>query len=101
MSGVNYKDIIPDQFNLGPRTWDVQYVPCSHFRLDGDYGCCDYETATIYLNDSLEPTMMVVAFGHEYNHAEDFTRGLTEHDEVDIDARGQLFAQFLLTQKHL
>ena len=87
---------IPSQFQLGPRTWDVLIVDqMPDTESDEDcFGLCDPVHAVIYLLSGLPPAFLRTVWWHEFFHALKFTMGLDDHDEAEVDAVGQLLAQF-------
>jgi hypothetical protein len=81
---------IPRAFLLAGIRWTVE--ESTHI---SDMGHCDSETATIRLRKDLSPQVKASTFCHELQHAIRYTLGKDEHDEVEVDAQGNLLHQFL------
>jgi hypothetical protein len=81
---------IPKSFTLAGIKWTVEETP--HI---AEMGHCDPNTATIRLKKDLSAQVKGSTFCHELQHAIRFTLGKYEHDEVEVDAQGNLLHQFL------
>jgi hypothetical protein len=81
---------IPRSFTLAGILWTVE-----ESNAISDMGHCDNETATIRLRANLPEQIKAATFCHELQHAIRFTTGKDEHDEIEVDAQGNLLHQFL------
>lgn len=85
---------IPKSFQLAGITWRVVDSDAI-----SDMGHCDSESATIRLRKDLPQQVKEATFCHELQHAIRYMSGLTDHDEKEVDAQGNLLHQFLTTCK--
>jgi hypothetical protein len=81
---------IPKKFTLAGIKWTVEET-----NTIAEMGHCDPNTARIRLRKDLTPQMKAATFCHELQHAIRFTTGNYEHNEVEVDAQGNLLYQFL------
>lgn len=81
---------IPKTFMLAGTRWTVEESTAI-----SEMGHCSAETATIRLRKDLSPQVKAATFCHELQHAIRYTLGKDEHDEVEVDAQGNLLHQFL------
>lgn len=81
---------IPRTFTLAGIRWTVE-----ESSVISEMGHCAAETATIRLRKDLSPQVKAATFCHELQHAIRYTLGKDEHDEVEVDAQGNLLHQFL------
>jgi hypothetical protein len=81
---------IPKSFTLAGIRWAVEESDAI-----GEMGHCNAETATIRLRTGLSPQVKAATFCHELQHAIRYTLGKDEHDEIEVDAQGNLLHQFL------
>ena len=101
---------IPEQFELGPRHYDIMFVPISYLaskypnegeEWDNEDGFCDYQLAVIYIVDKgdLPPQHYRLAFWHEVGHAVLMDMGLLDHTEAMAETLGRSLAQMDKTRK--
>lgn len=81
---------IPKTFILAGIRWTVE--ECDAI---SEMGHCNCETATIRIRKGLVEQVKAATFCHELQHAIRYTLGKDEHDEVEVDAQGNLLHQFL------
>ena len=81
---------IPKLFVLAGIKWTVEETDAIT-----EMGHCASETATIRLRKDLSPQMKAATFCHELQHAIRYTLGQDDHNEVEVDAQGNLLHQFL------
>jgi len=81
---------IPKHFNLAGIRWSVEETDAI-----SEMGHCAAETATIRLRKGLSNQVKAATFCHELQHAIRYTLGLDEHNEIEVDAQGNLLHQFL------
>lgn len=81
---------IPRSFTLGGTRWRVEESAALN-----EMGHCDPNTATIRLRKDLTKQVKAATFCHELQHAIRFTLGVYEHNEVEVDAQGNMLFQFL------
>lgn len=81
---------IPKAFTLAGIRWSVEETD-----VISEMGHCSAETATIRLRKDLSAQVKGATFCHELQHAIRYTLGKDEHDEVEVDAQGNLLHQFL------
>ena len=81
---------IPKSFTLAGIRWTVEETS-----IIEKMGHCSAETATIRLRKGLPEQVKAATFCHELQHAIRYTLGKDEHDEVEVDAQGNLLHQFL------
>lgn len=81
---------IPKTFMLAGTRWTVEFSDAI-----SEMGHCNAETATIRIRSSLSDQVKAATFCHELGHAIRYTLGKDEHDEVEVDAQGNLLHQFL------
>ena len=98
---------VPSSFKLGGRSWRVFLktqkqldklttaagLPCA-------YGLCAYDKARIYLSTEVSSDVLDISFEHELEHAIEFTRGESDHDETVIDGRAHMRHQFNKTARY-
>lgn len=90
---------IPQQFQLGGRTWTVEVFDVIDSEPDL-YGDCDSVECVIRLKNCASDIMQHT-FYHELTHAICYTLGWKKfnEDEDKIDTLANLFLQFLKTRK--
>ena len=81
---------IPRNFTLAGIRWSVEESDAI-----AEMGHCNAETATIRLRKGLSEQVKAATFCHELQHAIRYTLGMDEHNEVEVDAQGNLLHQFL------
>lgn len=81
---------IPKSFQLAGLKWTVEET-----NNISEMGHCNYNECTIRLKKDLNPQMKAATFCHELQHAIRFATGVFEHNEVEIDAQGNMLHQFL------
>jgi hypothetical protein len=81
---------IPKSFHLAGLKWTVEET-----NNISEMGHCNYNECTIRLKKDLSPQMKAATFCHELQHAIRFATGQFEHNEVEIDAQGNMLHQFL------
>lgn len=81
---------IPSSFTLAGIVWTVE-----ESEAISEMGHCNAETATIRIRSGLSSQVKAATFCHELQHAIRYTLGKDEHDEVEVDAQGNLLHQFL------
>lgn len=81
---------IPKSFTLAGIRWTVEETAAI-----SEMGHCSAETSTIRLRKDLSTQVKAATFCHELQHAIRYTLGKDEHDEVEVDAQGNLLHQFL------
>jgi hypothetical protein len=81
---------IPRAFTLAGIRWTVEETS-----VISEMGHCSAETSTIRLRKDLSPQVKAATFCHELQHAIRYTLGMDEHNEVEVDAQGNLLHQFL------
>lgn len=81
---------IPKSFTLAGIRWTVEETSTI-----SEMGHCNPNDAVIRLRKDLSPQVKGATFCHELQHAIRFTLGKYEHDEVEVDAQGNLLHQFL------
>lgn len=93
MTSKKLKPAIPTSFYLVGCEWSVKYI-----EELSEYGKCACDTQTIYLRAGMNKNFTEQTFCHELVHAIMFSMGHTQHDEVFIDAFGQLLHQYERTK---
>ena len=93
MTSRKLKSAIPTSFYLVGCEWTVKYI-----EELSEYGKCACDTQTIYLRAGMNKNFTEQTFCHELVHAIMFSMGHTQHDEVFIDAFGQLLHQYERTK---
>lgn len=81
---------IPKSFQLAGLKWTVEET-----NNISEMGHCNYNECVIRLKKDLNPQMKAATFCHELQHAMKFMTGRFDHDEVEIDAMGNMLFQFL------
>jgi hypothetical protein len=81
---------IPKSFTLAGIRWTVEESDAIE-----EMGHCSAESAVIRLRKGLSAQVKAATFCHELGHAIRYTLGKDEHDEVEVDAHGNLLHQFL------
>jgi hypothetical protein len=83
------------EIQIGPIVYEVLYIP----ELCGPNGslCGDISSskARIRINADDDPQVQVVTLWHEVIHGILFSAGITEHDEVHVDAMAYGLVQVL------
>lgn len=81
---------IPKTFLLAGIRWTVEESDAI-----SEMGHCAAETAVIRIRRGLSEQVKAATFCHELQHAIRYTLGKDDHDEVEVDAQGNLLHQFL------
>jgi uncharacterized protein YjaZ len=81
---------IPKKFTLAGLKWTVEET-----NNISEMGHCAYNECVIRLKKDLSPQMKAATFCHELQHAIRFATGKFDHDEVEVDAQGNMLHQFL------
>lgn len=81
---------IPKTFTLAGIRWTVEET-----NVISEMGHCSSEDAIIRLRKNLSPQVKAATFCHELQHAIRYTLGQDDHNEVEVDAQGNLLHQFL------
>lgn len=84
-------------FNINGETWKIVFVSPQHpqlIRSDGSYtiGVCDDAAKTIYIDDSIQGTLMKKVLAHEITHAAMFSYNV----ELDL-AQEEILADLIAT----
>ena len=95
------KDMIPEQFTVGPYDYTVQWI--SHKKLakmagGPAWGACQPDRERILLSKKLlerEGWFLYQVWLHELNHACLYALGYNNHDEVLVDGLASMFTQVL------
>tara|TARA_B100000530_G_scaffold259794_1_gene173062 strand:- start:1507 stop:1818 length:312 start_codon:yes stop_codon:yes gene_type:complete len=98
--------IIPEQFEVGGRIWDVQMIETGKL-LDSDgqhaYGLTDFDAAIISLEKTDNLRLLYQTFLHELSHVMLYSVGVfnQEAEEIHrlIDALGSALLSFHMTKK--
>ena len=93
MATKNKRPSVVSSFSLAGFDWKTVFIP----ELS-EYGKCDVMTQTIYIRDGMNEQTTKQTFYQELVHAIMFSMGHTQHDEVFIDAFGQLLNQYERTK---
>lgn len=89
MATKRTKPDVPTSFYLVGCEWKVKFVDDL-----SEYGKCDCATQMIYIRSGMNKAYTEQTFFHELVHAIMFSMGHSQHDEVFIDAFGQLLHQY-------
>lgn len=81
---------IPKKFSLAGMKWSVKESDSIT-----EMGYCNYSEGIIVLRKGLTAQMKAMTFCHELQHAIRFATGKFDHDEVEVDAQGNMLHQFL------
>lgn len=93
MATKRTKPNVPTSFYLVGCEWTVKYI-----EELSEYGKCVCDTQTIYIRAGMNKVFTEQTFCHELVHAIMFSMGHTQHDEIFIDAFGQLLHQYERTK---
>ena len=93
MATKRTKPDVPTSFYLVGCQWNVKFVDDL-----SEYGKCGCATQMIYIRSGMNKNYTEQTFFHELVHAIMFSMGHSQHDEVFIDAFGQLLHQYEKTK---